>query len=249
MSVIAIIQARMGATRLPGKVLKKILGKPMLQLEIERIQRAKTLDQIVIATTTNPADDPIIQLADYINIPSFRGSETDVLDRYYQAAKRFTADVIVRITGDCPLIDPALIDRIVTTFLKRNNDYVSNTLKRTFVDRGMEIEAISFKALKTAHTQATHPDDREHVTLYIWRQPTKFKTKNVAAKVPRLDIRITVDELADFQLVKTIFNYLYPQNPYFTLNDVIAFLDTHPQIKQINKAVMQKHVPVLSNYQ
>lgn len=242
--VVAIIQARLGSIRLPGKVLKPVLGQPMLARQIERVKRAQTLDQIIVATTTNPADSPITQLTDHLGISSFRGSETDVLDRFYQAAKKFRADIIVRLTGDCPVIDPAVIDMTVTAFHRQPADYVSNVHRRSF-PRGMDVEVVNFKALKLAWRQAKSNYDREHVTAYIYARPKRFKLKTILAPAPlrRPELRLTVDEPADLKLIRQIYHRLYPRKPNFNLQDIITFLDQHPKLTTINQAVTQKVSP------
>lgn len=229
MKTVAIIQARMGSTRLPGKVLKPIMGKPMLQHMVERVRRAKTLDQIIIATSTKPADTPISQLAKKLNLACFHGSETDVLSRYYQAAKKFSADIIVRLTGDCPLIDPAIIDAVVNQFKLTQADYTSNVLERTY-PRGMDTEVFSFATLKLAQRLARSAYNREHVTPFIYTHPQKFHLGNMIAPKPfyRPDLHLTVDDLADFALVMAIFHQIYPSRPHFALGHIIALLDRQP---------------------
>ncbi len=244
MNTVAIIQARMGSTRFPGKVLKHILGKPMLERMIERVKRAKLIDQIVVATTTNPQDNSITRLTDSLNISSFRGSATDVLSRYYLAAKKYHADIIVRLTGDCPVIDPVIIDTVVKTYLKDKWDYVSNVHIRSF-PRGMDTEVFSFRALTTAWKQARSAYNREHITPYIYAHSQLFKLKQVIAPPPlsRPDLRLTVDESADLRLVRKIYQAFYSSHPHFTLLDIIAFLDQNPAIKSINQSIKQKPTP------
>ena len=247
MNIVAIIQARMNSTRLPGKVLKKILGKPMLQLGLERVLQAKTIDKIVIATSTKKADYSIIRLARQLSVPSFRGSETDVLSRYYQAAQKYHAGVIVRLTSDCPLIDPSIIDQLVSTFNKGKFDYVSNVHQRSF-PRGMDVEVFSFKALSMTWKKARSAYNREHVTPYMYSHPRQFKIKSVIAP-PQLKhphLRLTVDEPADLTLIRKIYQALYPQNPKFNLQDVINFLIAHPKVVTINQPVKQKYAPYQS---
>lgn len=241
MKTTAIIQARMGSTRLPGKVLKPVLGQPMLARQIERVKRARTLDQIVVATTTNPLDYQICRLADQLDVLCYRGSETDVLDRFYQAAKKFRADVIVRLTGDCPIIDPAVIDMTVTAFHRKPADYVANVHRRSF-PRGMDVEVFSFRALETAWKHARSSYNREHVTAYIYARPKVFKFKTILAlpQLRRPELRLTVDEPADLKLIRQIYQRLYPQKPNFNLPDIIMLLDQHPQLTTINQAVIQK---------
>lgn len=225
--VVAIIQARMGSTRLPGKVLKLILGKPMLERMLERVKQAKLLDTIVVATTINPADDPITQLTDHLGISSFRGSETNVLDRYYQAAKKFKADVIVRLTADCPLIDPKIIDQVVSMRKSYGADYASNRSINKAVPSGMDAEAFIFKALQSAHHQATSSFDREHVTPFIYYHPRQFKLIAVSRskKKQKQQWHLSVDKPKDLKLVRRIYSRLYHYNPRFKLSDIINLLE------------------------
>lgn len=244
MKTTAIIQARMGSTRLPGKVLKLILGQPMLARQIERVKRAQTLDQIVVATTTNPLDYQICRLAGQLDVLCYRGSETDVLDRFYQAAKKFRADIIVRLTGDCPVIDPAVIDMTVTAFHRNHADYMANVHRRSF-PRGMDVEVFSFRALETAwkHTRSSY--NCEHVTAYIYARPKVFKLKTILAlpQLRRPELRLTVDEPADLKLIRQIYHRLYPHQPNFNLQDIIILLDQHPKLTTINQTVTQKTSP------
>lgn len=244
MKTTAIIQVRLGSTRLPGKVLKQVLGQPMLARQIERVKRAQTLDQIVVATTTNPLDYQICRLADQLDVLCYRGSETDVLDRFYQAAKKFRADIIVRLTGDCPVIDPAVIDMTVTAFHRSHADYMANVHRRSF-PRGMDIEVVNFKALELAWRQAKSNYDREHVTAYIYARPKVFKLKTILAppSLRRPELRLTVDEPVDLKLIRQIYQRLYPHQPNFNLQDIIVILDQHPKLTTINQAVTQKTSP------
>lgn len=241
MNPITIIQARMGSTRLPGKVLKKILGQPMLARQIERVKRAQTLGQIIIATSTNPFDTPIFRLARKLRIPVYRGSEVDVLDRFYQAAQKFSAGPIIRLTGDCPLIDPQIIDQAVSVFNSSRADYVSNHHRRSF-PVGMDVEIFKFTALKSAWQQANSAYDREHVTPYIYNPTHHFRLKEFIAppKLRRPKLRLTVDEPADLKLVRKIYRLLYPRKPGFTLEDILQLLDANPGLAGINSQVIQK---------
>jgi spore coat polysaccharide biosynthesis protein SpsF len=239
--VAAIIQARMGSTRLPGKVLKKILGKTLLEYQIERVKRAKTIDEIIIATTTKESDDQIVQLCQQLSIPYYRGSEEDVLSRYYEAATEFNVDVVVRLTSDCPIIDPNVIDKVVEHYLENKDryDYVSNTLTRTY-PRGMDTEVMSYEALKRAHKEAKELTYREHVTAYIYHHPNEFKLCSVLNEKDESKHRWTVDTEEDFLLIKNILETLYPINPLFTLEDVILILRDKPEWVQINAHIEQK---------
>ncbi|MCG3084805.1 glycosyltransferase family protein [Anoxybacillus sp. LAT_35] len=241
MKVAAIIQARMGSTRLPGKVLKKVLGKTLLEYQIERVKRAKAIDEIIIATTTKESDDPIVQLCQQLSIPYYRGSEEDVLSRYYEAATKFNVDVVVRLTSDCPIIDPNVIDKVVEHYLENKDryDYVSNTLTRTY-PRGMDTEVMPYKILKRAHEEAKEITFREHVTAYIYHHPNQFRLCNISNEKDESKHRWTVDTEEDFILIKNILETLYSINPLFTLEDVIRILQDKPEWVEINAHIEQK---------
>lgn len=239
--VVIVVQARMGSTRLPGKVLKKILNKELLSYQLERLKRVKLADAIVVATTEAAKDEEIVKLTLKEKVSVFRGSEDDVLERTYKAAKEHQADVVVRITGDCPLIDPALVDKVIDYFLTVNPpcDYVSNTLKRTY-PRGLDVEVFSFKGLEACYKNAKHPDEKEHVTPYFYRHPKEFALGNVASPLDLSKHRWTVDTLEDFELVTRMIMALYPKNREFTTEDILALLEKHPDWVEINSHVVQK---------
>jgi spore coat polysaccharide biosynthesis protein SpsF len=242
LSVVAIIQARTGSTRLPGKVLMDISGKPMLTRVLERTKRAKLVRDVVVATTINHVDDPISHLCQAGGWPSFRGSEEDVLDRYFQAAQAYHVDLVVRITSDCPLVDPDLVDLIVQTFLDdRRFDYVSNTLSRSF-PRGLDVEVITFSALSKAWEQDKNPRLREHVTQYIVRHPEMFKLHGVRNSEDYSAMRWTVDTNEDLEFVRTIFAYF--GHDRFTWLDVLSAIREHPQWLEINRHIAQKPEPL-----
>lgn len=242
MNVVAIIQARMSSTRLPNKVLEDLAGQPMLARVVNRTRRAKTLDTVVVATTTQPVDDAIVRLCEKQGWPFFRGSEEDVLDRYYQAASAFKADAIVRITSDCPLIEPEILDRVVNKFLfyYPEVEYVSNTLVYTF-PRGLDLEVMSFGALEKAWHEDHNPAWREHVTPYMWRHPEKFRIRNVANDTDYSSMRWTVDTIDDLAFVRKIYECF--RNDAFTWKEVLHLLDMHPEWLEINQHVQQKAVP------
>ncbi|HIK32263.1 MAG TPA: glycosyltransferase family protein [Oscillatoriales cyanobacterium M4454_W2019_049] len=239
MKIVIIVQARMTSTRLPGKVLKQVLGKPLLEYQIERLHRVQLADEIVIATTTKATDDPIVELCDRLSIPYFRGSEEDVLARYHGAAKAHQADVIVRVTSDCPLIDPQAIDRVIQSYIDDRYDYVSNCIERTY-PRGMDTEVFSFKALNEAFLEATAKPDREHVTPFIHRQPDRYKLGSVLYNQNCSQHRWTVDTPEDFALIQKILESLYPQNPEFSLEDCLELFDRYPEWSKINAHIEQK---------
>ncbi len=241
MNIEAYIQARMGSTRLPGKVLKRVCGRPLLDILIERLGQAQEIDGIAVLTSTLPGDDPIEQFCQEHKIPCFRGSEDDVLSRYAQAAQQWNPDAIVRITADCPLIDPDILDEVVRVY--RDNassvDYVSNTLEKTY-PLGLDVEVFSCRALEQADRMATRPDEREHVTLYMYRHPELFRLRNVAHKPSLAHCRWTVDTPEDFALVSRILDHLLIQHPRFRMSDILHLLDQHPDWRQLNAHVQQK---------
>ena len=243
MRIICIIEARSRSTRLPGKVLKPILGKPMLELMIERLKRARTIDGIVIATTEEPSDDPIVELAERLKIGAFRGSENDVLARVLGAARSYNADVIVETTGDCPLHDPAIIDKVVSDFRIGGADFVSNTLEYTS-PRGTDVRVFTTDALEEINRSSNDPVDHEHVSLYFWEHPDKYRLRNVRTDLPPYvgQLRLTVDTVEDFQLVREIFETLHPANPEFTLADILGLFKQRPELPMINKNIEQRAV-------
>ena len=241
--VVLIIQGRMAATRLPGKPLKPVLGRPLLAYLIERVQRCKTVDAIVVATTTNSLDGAIAEFCQKNHIACFRGSESDVLDRYLQAARHYKADVIVRVTGDCPLIDPQVIDTVVSYFLQHKPplDYATNCLERTF-PRGMDVEVFSMKSFEKVAKKAKNESEREHVTPYYYRHPELFKLGNVTRETDDSRYRLTVDEEDDFTLIETLLKAIYVDKPHFTLEDILQVFKQHPEWIKINAHVQQKLV-------
>jgi spore coat polysaccharide biosynthesis protein SpsF len=243
MKVVATIEARMRSSRLPGKVLRRVLGKPMLELLIERLRRARRIDQIVVATTDNPADDLIEELARRLDVGCFRGSEEDVLDRVLRAARSVAAEVIVEITGDCPLIDPEVVDRLVEVYLTHNYDYVANVLRRTYPD-GLDTQVFATAVLAEVASRTQDPADREHVSLHIYEHPERYKLHNVESNLPEKywHLRLTLDTPQDFELIAAIYNELYPRNPAFTLDDVLRLLDRRPELLALNAEIRDKPV-------
>ena len=236
--VVAVIQARMGSTRLPGKVEKLILGKPMLAHQIERVKHAKLVDKIVIATTNKTEDDKVEQIAKECGVACFRGSEKDVLDRFYKAAKGAGAGVVVRLTGDCPFSDPNVIDEVIQFFLDSGID---DTGTPENYPEGFDTEVFSFIALEKAWNEAQKPSEREHVTPYLYNHPEIFKVERL--KVGKLyqgneDIskyHWSVDEKQDFEFATKIFERLYPENKLFLMNDILEVIRKEPELLEINK--------------
>lgn len=241
MRIEIFVQARMGSTRLPGKVLKPVLGKPLLFYLAERLDRVKCADAYVILTSTKSEDDPIAAFCENRGIAYYRGPENDVLARFHQAAAARCPDAIVRITGDCPFIDPEIVDEVISAYKNEYPqwDYVSNTLQRTF-PRGLDTEIFSFATLDKTFHQATDPSEREHVSLYMYRHPELFRLKNVACPFNLSQHRWTVDTIEDFQLIQLLLEELYPQNPHFLLKDILEALKQHPEWNEINAHVEQK---------
>jgi spore coat polysaccharide biosynthesis protein SpsF len=240
--VIAIVQARMGSTRLPGKVLLDLAGKPMLVRDIERVQRAKRIDDIIIATTTKPADDKIILLCREYGWNYFRGSEDDVLDRYYLAAREFLGKTIVRITSDCPLIEPAIVDHLVDTFISAEPDidYVSNCFPARTYPRGLDTEVMSFSALERCWKEDTNPLFREHVTEYLLHNADQFKILEVNNDTDLSHMRWTVDTPEDFDFVSKVYHHFGETR--FSWKDILDLLKVHPEFQDINKNIRQKEL-------
>jgi spore coat polysaccharide biosynthesis protein SpsF len=241
MKVVIIDQARMTSTRLPGKVLKPVLGKPLLEYQIERLRRVAHADELVIATTTNASDDVLVDFCRQHGVKVYRGSEMDVLSRYYGAATESGADVVVRVTSDCPVIDPAVVDQVIVHYLDHRDeyDYVSNTQVRSF-PRGMDAEVFSMGALESAYHEGRLEYEREHVTPFLYRHPERFKVGQWVFREDRGDERWTVDTPEDLELVRRIIEALYPRKPEFTLVDILELLDRHPGWRQINTHIIQK---------
>lgn len=238
---VAIIQARMGSTRLPGKVMKDLNGKPVLWHVIERVKHTKNIDQIIIATTTHKKDKIIFEKALEWGVKSYRGSEEDVLARYYEAADKYDVNTIVRITSDCPLIDPYVTDEIVEYYKNNNYTLVTNAgadlNKRTY-PRGLDTEVFSFEALEKAYNKAEEKYQREHVTPYIYENYADiFYYKN---DKDLSNYRLTLDEKDDYILIKKIYEELYYGKHDFYMKDIISFLRENPKIEKINRHVEQK---------
>lgn len=240
---VATIEARMTSSRLPGKVLAEAVGKPMLELMIERLRHVPELDEIVIATTSNASDDPVEALAKRLGVGVWRGSEDDVLARVLDAAQAHKADVIVELTGDCPLIDSAIVSRTINEYRRAGVDYASNGLEQTY-PVGMDTQVFATKILAEAAARTSNPADREHVSLYIYRHPETYSLLNVAAPKheARPDLRLTLDTPEDLALIRAVFEALYSKQRNFALTDIIAFLDANPEIAALNAKVMQRHV-------
>ena len=234
--VVAVIQARIGSTRLPKKVLKKIVGKPMLWHVVNRVKKAKLADEVVLATTFKEEDKPLLELARKSGVKSFAGSEEDVLDRYFQATTKFGADVIVRVTADCPLIDPEVVDKVIKRFSDGGFDYVSNIVKPTYPD-GLDVEVFSYNALKAAWGGAKRSSEREHVTAYIRSHPEMFKIGSVEYEKNLSEMRWTVDTEKDLKFVREVYKRLYKKGGVFLMKDVLKLLEKQPKLAEINRGI------------
>lgn len=231
--VMALIQARTGARRLANKVLLDLCGKTVLEHVVSRVRRAKTVDEAVVVTTVRKEDLKIVELMSGQGIRVLCGSEDDVLDRYYQAARLLNAQHVVRITADCPVMDPQVIDRVVECYFKNKADYCSNALTQTFPD-GLDVEVFSFEALAKAWKNAKLTSQREHVTPYIRNNKRLFKVVSMDHPSNLGAHRWTLDEQKDYMFLKKIFDGLYSQNPNFGMQDVLKFLEKNPKLTQIN---------------
>lgn len=238
MKIIAIVQARMGSTRLPGKVLADIHGTPLLGRLLDRLYETKLLNDVVVATTINKEDDTLVEWLLSRNTKFFRGSEEDVLDRYCQCALQFNADIIVRVTADDPLKDPEVINHAIEVYLNNPSvDYVSNTIIPTYPE-GIDVEVFSFNALHKAHSLATKKSDREHVTPYIWRNREQFNILNFSAKTDTSSVRLTVDYEEDLTVVTAIFGHFLEQ-PLIGYQDIVEFLNSSPNVAAINSGILR----------
>jgi len=241
--ILGILQARASSRRLPGKVLKPILGRPMLERQIERLRRARRLDKLVVATSTDASDEAIAALCQSLAIDCFRGSLDDVLDRFYQAARRYAPRAVVRLTGDCPLADPQVIDQLIDMHVTGGFDYISNVVRRSYPD-GLDAEVMEFHCLETAWREATLPSEREHVTPFIRSQREHYRFGDLVQPQDLSNQRWVVDDPEDFTFVSAIYEALYPANPAFTTADILALLEHRPDI-----AARMGHAPANEGYQ
>ena len=239
MSTLIIVQARMASTRLPGKVMLPLGGQTMLACLLERLRHVRKADALVVATTVNPLDDVIALWCQAHGVACRRGSEDDVLSRYALAASAPGVDVVVRVTADCPLLDPALVDQAIAAFETGDCDYLSNMLPPSW-PYGMAIEVFSAQALIEANREATLAAEREHVTPFIYWHPKRYRIRNLASPQDLSYHRWTVDTAEDYKLVKLIFENLYPGQPNFSMTDVLSLMDAHPDWLQINQHIEQK---------
>jgi spore coat polysaccharide biosynthesis protein SpsF len=239
----AIVQARIGSTRLPGKVLLDIGGKPVIGRVFERLKISQRLNEIILAIPNTKENDVLEKFALENNVNLFRGSEEDVLARYYGAAEKFGLDIVVRITSDCPIIDPGIVDLIIKKHLDSKADYTSNILKRTF-PRGLDVEVFDFDVLRKAYEKAKESYQREHVTPYIYENPKFFKLDNFEApkEMRHPEFRLTLDTKEDYELIKEIFYRLESKKKNFSVKDVIDLIKENPALLKINAHIKQKQL-------
>lgn len=235
---LAIIQARMGSSRLPEKVLMPLCGIPVLEHVVNRVKRAALVDEVMVATTVEPKDQDIVRFCNYRGIRVYAGSENDVLDRYFQSAGIVSPDHIIRITADCPLMDPSVVDQVILTHLENKNDYTSNTLKETYPD-GEDVEVFTYKALKKSWYEAELLSEREHVTPYMKKHPEIFKQGSIESPVDYSDKRWTLDNQEDLIFLDHVFQSLYEKNPCFSMEDVLKLLEINPEWENINSHIMR----------
>jgi spore coat polysaccharide biosynthesis protein SpsF (cytidylyltransferase family) len=255
MKNIAIIQARTGATRLPNKVLMKLEDKTVLEHVIDRVSQSKLIDKVIVATTISKNDLNIVKLCAEKGINVICGSENDVLDRYYQAARLFNPENVIRITADCPMHDSHVIDEVIERHIKDKSDYSSNVLEETFPD-GLDCEIMKFSVLKEAWQEAKLTSQREHVTQYIIHNK-KYKKTSIVSKENHGNERWTLDTEQDLKFIQMVYKELYTSKPYFEYSDVIELLDKKPEIRKINqnsvrnegliKSLQEDRVAELSN--
>ena len=236
--ITAIIQARMGATRLPGKVLKILNNKSLLEFQLERIKLSERIQEIIVATTNESADDEIASLCNRRGIKVFRGSQNDVLSRYYHCAKENNASTIVRLTADCPLIDPKVIDAVIDLYFSKKVDYAANTVppETSYWPDGSDVEVFSFQALKKANEETTDISFREHVTFYFWKDTNKFSSVQLDNKQDWSNYRFTLDYPEDYEVIKLINDELLRKKLFGHIDEIIDILVSKPEIAEINKA-------------
>jgi spore coat polysaccharide biosynthesis protein SpsF len=240
MKIVAIVQARMGSSRLPRKVLKDLGGATVLDRVLNRLGRSRLIQESLVATTIEPADDAIVEHCERTGRKVFRGSEQDVLDRYYQAAKYVNADVVVRITSDCPVIDPEVTDGTIRAFLDRHSDYASNVLVRTY-PRGLDTEVMTVQALERAWRESNKPHQREHVTPYIYENPSEFKLHGIENDTDCSRHRWTVDTPEDLELLRAIYERFGGRDD-FGWREVLKLVESDPSLAEINRNIVQKAV-------
>jgi spore coat polysaccharide biosynthesis protein SpsF len=245
MKILCIVQARMGSERLPGKVMKDVLGSPMITYTLDRLKRSRYVDEIVLATSDKNMEEPMVDFLMNHGYKVFRGSENNVLKRYIDAIHEFGGDIIIRVTGDCPFIDPVLLDHVVSGYLSSNYDYVGVDIQNGNYIRGLDVEVFSRESLERVYAIVKDEEEKspykEHVTYYMYKHPEEFNIYQLqAAPFHRKDYRLCVDTLEDFKLVTHIYEYF--QDKYVSIAEVIEYLDKHPEVAGINREIRQKNV-------
>lgn len=242
MKIVSTIEARMTSSRLPGKVLMEVMGKPMLHYLVDRLKQVKQIDEIVLATTTNETDDVLVEFAKNEGISCYRGSELDVMGRVLEAGKSVNADVIVEICGDCPLIDPQIIDQTISMFKANDVDYACNNFVRTY-PMGMDTQVFKTSVLAKSESMTQEPLDREHVTRHIRNNPDLFKHVYLVApeEINLPDLEVTLDEQADYDLIKQILEHFHEnKQDRFSCLDMVNFIRTRTDLKSLNETVHRK---------
>lgn len=234
--ILCIVQARNSSSRLPGKVLKPILGKPMILHELERLQHSKRIDKIVLATSQDESDNGLAKIVVDNGFEAYRGSLDDVLDRYYQCAKQYQSEHVVRITGDCPVIDWRIVDAIIGVHLTEGNDYTATS--EEYPD-GLDTEIVRFSSLEQAWKAARMSSEREHVTLYIRNHADQFRCGQMACQQNLSQMRWTVDEPQDFEFIRQVYEELYGQNNDFSMQDILQLLKRNPELLAINQGIQR----------
>jgi len=238
MKILAIIQARVGSTRLPGKVLIKVGEKPIIEHVYNRVSKASLIDEIFIATSINKENLPLVKYCSENNIRVFIGSENDVLDRFYQLAKLLNPNHIVRITADCPMIDHEVIDMVIKKHLDTKADYTSNALNQTYPD-GLDVEIFKFEVLQKAWEEARLESEREHVTSFIYKNKSFFTIQSIDSRINYGNYRLTVDNPEDLKLFQTLYKNLYIKDPCFGLQSILDFIKDNPFVTEINKNILR----------
>jgi len=232
--ILAILQARVSSTRLPGKVLKPILGMPMIFRQIERLKHAKKIDKLIVATSVDPSDDKLATACHHFGVACYRGNLNDVLDRFYGAAQQDKPEHIVRLTGDCPLADPEIVDKVIKHHLQGKYDYTSNTIEPTYPD-GLDAEIMTYSCLQQMWNQAKKQSEREHVTLFVYNNKELFNIGSVRQTIDLSHLRWTVDEPEDFMLVEKIYQDLYNKNTLFLTNEILEYSKNNHKLIELNE--------------
>lgn len=237
--IVIVTQARTGSTRLPGKIMMPLAGEPLLARMVERISFSQTPSTIVVATTYEPEDDKVEEMCSQYGFNCFRGHPTDLLERHYKAGIEYDAGIVVKIPSDVPLIDPRIIDKVLSFYLENESkyDFVSNLHPATYPD-GNDVEVIPMNILETAYNEAKLPMEREHTTPFVWENPARFRIGNVeweSGKDYSMSHRFTIDYPEDYEFIKRVYDELYEKNPQFGMDDILKLLDEKPEIKELNK--------------